>query len=94
MAPTAVADNVIGAFFFAMRSCKYLKPQIYGKTKCIDLDGLIFRMPSNTVVAHSDPVLLTLAKCVTVTFVNQKEWKKDGLLHPLYCAPEKIFTYV
>jgi hypothetical protein len=75
-APAIVADIVIGAFFFAMRSCEYSKPHITGKTKCIDLDGLIFRTTNNTVVPHTDPNLLTSAEFITITFVNQKNGKK------------------
>jgi hypothetical protein len=75
-APAIVADIVIGAFFFAMRSCEYSKPQVPGQTQCIDLDGLIFRTTSNTIVPHSDPGLLTISEYVTVTFVNQKNGRK------------------
>jgi hypothetical protein len=75
-APAVVADIVIGAFFFAMRSCEYSKPHINGKTKCVDLDGLIFRTANNTVAPHSDPELLVISEFVTVIFVNQKNGKK------------------
>jgi hypothetical protein len=75
-APAVVADIVIGAFFFAMRSCEYSKPPILGQTRCIDLDGLIFRTTSNVIIEHSDPGLLALAEYVTVTFVNQKNGRK------------------
>jgi hypothetical protein len=37
-----VADLVIGAFFFAMRACEYTKPRSAGRTKCIDLAGIVF----------------------------------------------------
>jgi hypothetical protein len=75
-APAVAADLVIGAFFFAMRSCEYSKPAIPGKTKCINLDGLIFRTTSNQVIEHQDPALLTKAEYITVTFVNQKNGQK------------------
>jgi hypothetical protein len=75
-APAVAADLVIGAFFFAMRSCEYSKPATPGQTKCIDLDGLIFRSTSNTVIDHNDADPLTKAEYVTVTFVNQKNGKK------------------
>jgi hypothetical protein len=67
---------VIGAFFFAMRSCEYSKPATLGQTKCIDLDGLIFRTATNTVIAHADPHLLSKAEYITVTFVSQKNGTK------------------
>jgi hypothetical protein len=49
----------------------YSKPPIVGKTKCVDLGGLIFQMASNTIVKHTDPTLLTIAEFVTVAFVDQ-----------------------
>ena len=75
-APAVVADIVLGAFLFAMRSCEYSKPPIPGRTKCVDLAGLIFRSCTNAVIAHSDPRLLTCAEFVTVTFVDQKNGLK------------------
>jgi hypothetical protein len=75
-APAVVADIVIGGFFFAMRSCEYSKPHIAGQTKCVDLDGLIFRTVNNTVIRHDDPALLDIAEFITVTFVNQKNGRK------------------
>jgi hypothetical protein len=75
-APAVVADIVIGAFFFAMRSCEYSKPKLPGRTKCVDLAGLIFRTASNIVVDHASPDLLTLSEFITVTFVDQKNGTK------------------
>jgi hypothetical protein len=74
--PAVVADIVVAGFFFAMRSCEYSKPQILGRTKCVDLDGLIFRMASNTVVPQTHEDFLTLSQFVTVTFRNQKNGTK------------------
>jgi hypothetical protein len=71
-APAVVADLVIGAFFFAMRACEYTKPRSAGRTKCIDLAGIVFRTKNNAVIAHDNPRLLELAEYVTITFVNQK----------------------
>jgi hypothetical protein len=75
-APAVAADIITGAYCFAMRSCEYFKPQIAGKTKCVDLDGLIFRMAGNTFVEHADPELLTISEFITVTFVDQKNGLK------------------
>jgi hypothetical protein len=75
-APAVSADIIIGAFFFAMRSCEYAKPPMAGKTKCIDLAGLIFRTANNAVIAHDDPGLAHIAEYVTVTFVDQKNGRK------------------
>jgi hypothetical protein len=75
-APAVVADIVIGAFFFAMRSCEYSKPHIAGRTRCINLQGLIFRTTNNTIIDHDDPGLLTISEFITITFVNQKNGQK------------------
>ena len=75
-APAVAADLVIGAFFFAMRSCECSKPATPGQTKCIDLDGLMFRSTSDTVIDQNDADPLTKAEHVTVTFANQKNGKK------------------
>jgi hypothetical protein len=75
-APAVVADIVIGAFFFAMRSCEYSKPKLPGRTKCVNLAGIIFRTASNTIVPHSSPDLSIIAEFVTITFVDQKNGTK------------------
>jgi hypothetical protein len=71
-APAVAADIVTGGFFFATRSCEYSKTPVPGKTKCLDLDGILFRTASKVEVCHSDPLLLEISEFVTVTFVNQK----------------------
>jgi hypothetical protein len=37
------ADLVLGAFFFAMRSCEYTKTARPGRTKRIQMGGIVFR---------------------------------------------------
>jgi hypothetical protein len=71
-APAVVANHVIGAFFFAMRACEHAKPRTAGKTKCIDLDGIVFHAEMNDVIEHDNPRLLEIAEHATITFVNQK----------------------
>jgi hypothetical protein len=75
-APAVVADLVVAGFFFAMRSCEYSKPQILGRTRCVDLDGLVFRTESNSITPQMHRDLLTLATFVTVPFRNQKNGTK------------------
>jgi hypothetical protein len=75
-APAVVADIVIGAYFFAMRSCEYSKPQTAGHTQCVNLAGLVFCTASNTIMEHADLGLLTLSEFITVTFINQKNGQK------------------
>jgi hypothetical protein len=75
-APAIVADLVVAGFFFVMRSCGYSKPQILGRTCCVDLEGLVFQTESNTVMQQTHKNLITLAKFVTVTFRNQKNGTK------------------
>jgi hypothetical protein len=56
--------------FFAMRACEHAKPRTAGKTKCINLDGVVFRTETNDVIEHDNSQLLKIAKHVTITFVN------------------------
>jgi hypothetical protein len=63
---------IILAFFFAMRSCEYLKiPKGERRTKTLCLDNLAFRK-NKKFLSHDDPNL-HLADSVTVTFVLQKK---------------------
>jgi hypothetical protein len=68
---------VVAGFFFAMRFCEYSKPQVIGRTRCcVDLDGLVFRTESNSIIPQTHKDLLTLAKFVTGTFRNKKNGTK------------------
>jgi hypothetical protein len=71
----ALARLAIGAFFFAMRSCEYLKVRGPRKTKLLTLGNIRFRH-KRVPVAHSDP-RLHLSTVVSITFVSQKNGKKD-----------------
>jgi hypothetical protein len=73
---TARQGIVIGAFFFAMRSCEYTLTATAGRTKMISLSGILFRTRSNKKLAHDDLHLARQAEFVTITFVNQKNGKK------------------
>jgi hypothetical protein len=70
------ADLVLGAFFFAMRSCEYTKTARPGRTKRVSMGCIVFRTRSRRVLQLSDPDLLSLADYVTVVFEDQKNGKK------------------
>jgi hypothetical protein len=70
------ADLIIGAFFFAMRSCEYTLTAIPGRTKRVTLGNLIFRDAQKHVITHSDPSLLSKAEFITIVFADQKNGTK------------------
>jgi hypothetical protein len=77
-----VADLVLGAFFFAMRSCEYTKSVPIGRTKRVRMGCFVFRTASRRVLLHSDPKLLYHAEYVTIVFEDQKNGKKmDARTH-------------
>jgi hypothetical protein len=77
-----VADLVLGAFFFAMRSCEYTKSLPLGRTKRVRMGCFVFRTASRRVLLHSDPKLLHHAEYVTIVFEDQKNGKKmDARTH-------------
>jgi hypothetical protein len=77
-APTLahVADLALGAFFFAMRSCKHTKSVPIGSTKRVQMGCFVFLAASRRVLLHSDPQLLHHAQHVTIVFEDQKNGKK------------------
>ena len=77
-----IADLVLGAFFFAMRSCEYCKSVPLGRTKRVRMGCFVFRTASRRVLAHNDPKLLHHAHYVTIVFEDQKNGKKmDARTH-------------
>ena len=85
------ADIVLGAFFFAMRSCEYTKTARPGKTKRARMGCIVFRTRSRRVLEHTDPELTEISEYVTVVFENQKNGKKMDARtqrrsgHPILC---------
>jgi hypothetical protein len=69
-------DLIIGAYFFAMRPCEFVKTPRPGRTKRAKLGTLIFRDRSKGIVSHSDPLLLSQSEYITVVFVDQKNGTK------------------
>jgi hypothetical protein len=74
----ALCTLFIGAFFFAMRSCEYIKVQGYRKTKLLELRNIRF-FKGNTLIPHSSP-FLSSAECVSITFELQKRDAKDDTI--------------
>jgi hypothetical protein len=100
------ADLIVGAFFFAMRACEYVKTPVPGKTKRIRLGCIHFLSSNRSRVPHDDPDLLAKAKFVTVVFEDQKngerfeartqEKTKDRILCPVIRfgrAVQRILKY-
>jgi hypothetical protein len=74
----ALCELFIGAFFFAMRSCEYIKVQGPRKTKLLVVKNVRF-FKGNRQLAHSDPAL-PFADCVSITFEQQKRDTKNDII--------------
>ena len=78
----AIGQLATLAFFFAMRSCEYLKvPQVEkGRTEILRLRNLRF-IRDGQIVSHDDPNLHT-ADCLAITFeMQKKDDKHDTVNH-------------
>jgi hypothetical protein len=69
-------DLIVGAFFFAMRSCEYTRTPRQGRTKRITLGDVVFRDDRKRVVSHKDAELNSKAQYVSITFKDQKNGHK------------------
>jgi hypothetical protein len=67
------------AFFFAMRSCEYLKVSGDRRTEAIRQRDIVFRDQFNQIVPHSDPNLHR-AESVSITFRFQKREERDDTI--------------
>jgi hypothetical protein len=91
----SLCELFIGAFFFAMRSCKYIKVSGTRKTKLLSLKNIRF-FKGKKLLQHNDK-FLHLADTVSITFELQKrDTKNDTITHhrtsdPLLC-PVKIWS--
>ena len=72
----ASTQLIISAFFFACRSCEYLKvPNAKEKkTKCLTLRNIVFHL-NGAVIPHSS-LLLLAADNIAITFKTQKNGQK------------------
>ena len=69
-------DLIIGAFFFAMRSCEFTKVTVPGKTITIRLGGVKFYTTERREIPHEHPRLIELAEYVWILFEDQKNREK------------------
>jgi len=72
----ATTQLILGAFFFACRSCEYLKVSNAKdkRTKCLTLQNISFQL-NGAAIPHSSPLLLA-ADSVSITFETQKNGRK------------------
>jgi hypothetical protein len=73
----ALTELIIGAFFFACRSCEYLRVTVRGRTKILCLANIRFTSHTYEEIHHSDNNLLQKAHFVSVTFEEQKNNHKQ-----------------
>ena len=71
-----MANLIIGAFFFAMRSCKYALPKEPGQTITIRLGGVTFFDIQHKEINQNHPHLLQIAVHVRLLFEDQKNKEK------------------
>jgi len=74
----ALCQLFIGAFFFAMRSCKYVKVQGPRKTKILTVQKIRFFV-GNHPLQYSDKNLAS-ADCVSITFEYRKREVKNDII--------------
>jgi hypothetical protein len=74
----ALCQLFIGVFFFAMRSCEYVKVQGPRKTKLLTVKNNRFYV-GNRLINHSDPYLSS-AECVSITFELQKRDTRNDVI--------------
>jgi hypothetical protein len=74
----ALCELFIGAFYFAMRSCEYVRVSGPRKTKLLVLKNIRF-FKGNTLILHSDNSISS-ADCVSITFEFQKQETKNNTI--------------
>ncbi len=96
----AIGQLIIGAIFFACRSCEYLKvpKQEEHQTKQLQLGNVVFYKDGN-IIPHNISPQIRLADCVSLTFESQKNERKHDTItqwatpHPVLC-PVKAWAAV
>ena len=83
--PWAIAATwlLIGAIFFAMRSCEYLETsssESNKRTKILRMRNIVFKKKQGGVTPHSSPLLME-ADMVVITFEYQKNDHRDVQVH-------------
>ena len=72
-----IPELLIGAFFFAMRSCEYSTVDTQGRTKRLTIGDVQFLDRKHKKINQSDKQLIKKAKYVQITFQNQKNGNKN-----------------
>lgn len=79
---TAISQLIIGALFFAMRSCEYSTVKGTRKTKRLTLGDIRFYKlikGYNQEIKHSSPEIAN-ADVVSITFIKQKNGEKESTI--------------
>ncbi|MGH7954388.1 MAG: hypothetical protein ACREOZ_00350, partial [Gloeomargaritales cyanobacterium] len=71
----AISQLLIGAFFFAMRSCEYSAVNGTRRTKIITIGNIVFRQGPR-IIPHDDPNL-PQADYISITFIYQKRDERN-----------------
>jgi hypothetical protein len=72
----AIGQLVVGAFFFAMRSCEYSSVPGERRTKLLELRNIHFYFKKNSELSAAS-TFLYLADCVSIPFFFQKNEQRD-----------------
>ena len=73
-----MSQLLIGAFFFAMRSCEYLNVSGERRTKLLIISNIRFYL-RRQLISHDHPDL-PLADSVSITFLFQKKEVRDDTI--------------
>jgi hypothetical protein len=84
----AVSQLLTGAFFFAMRSCEYLKVRGERRTKLLRLRNFQF-FRGNCRLNYNDPALV-LADSVAITFEFQKNDQRNEVIVHHRCSDPQL----
>ncbi|KAI2512067.1 hypothetical protein MHU86_2355 [Fragilaria crotonensis] len=97
---TITTEIAIVAYFFAMRSCEITSTPSPGRTRVIQLRGVVFRDADHNELEHNSPELKLSAERVTLTFEDQKNGQKmDRRTHqrtgdPVLCPVKNLASLV
>jgi hypothetical protein len=72
----AIGQLVVGAFFFAMRSCEYSEASGSRRTKTVRIGDIVFRLGGEPIRSVEEGVLLASADTVSVTYRTQKNGER------------------
>lgn len=88
---SALATLLTGAFFFAMRSCEYLRVPVRGRTKILCLGNIAFSSASCSELRYDAADAANEIHFVSIRFEDQKSGRKNETrthkrtLDPLLC---------